>query len=224
MPTIRFREFWRGCAEGATSPARTASATATSAAKTTRLRMDALHRRQHPAQAFLEVDLRLPAEQLLGARDVRLADQWVVDRQGLEDDLARRLRDPKYRLGELEDRELARVAEVDREVLLSDREQVEAADQVVDVAEAPRLRAVTEDRKRLVLERLADEARDRAAVVRAHPRSVRVDDPDDGGVHALLVVVRHRQRLGVALRLVVDPARSEEHTSELQSLRHLVCR
>jgi hypothetical protein len=46
----------------------------------------------------------------------------------------------------------------------------------------------------------------RAPVVRAHARSVRVEDPRDPGVHALLGVVRHRERLGVALRLVVDTA------------------
>ena len=43
----------------------------------------------------------------------------------------------------------------------------------------------------------------------AHARAVGVEDPDDRRVHALLVVVRHRQRLGVALRLVVDAARAD---------------
>ena len=82
----------------------------------------------------------------------------------------------------------------------------QAADQVVDVAEAAGLGAVAEDGDRLALHRLADEGRDRAAVVRAHPRPVGVEDPDDRGVDALLAVVGHRQRLGVALRLVVDAA------------------
>ena len=82
-------------------------------------------------------------------------------------------------------------------------------DQVVDVAEAARLAAVAEDGQRLVLERLAQEGRDRAAVVRAHPRAVGVEDPHDAGVDALLAVVGHRQRLGVALRLVVDAARAD---------------
>ena len=59
------------------------------------------------------------------------------------------------------------------------------------------------------LERLPDERRDRPAVVRAHARPVRVEDPDDRRVDALLAVVRHRQRLRVALRLVVDPARAD---------------
>ena len=82
----------------------------------------------------------------------------------------------------------------------------QAADQVVDVAEAPRLGAVAEDGDRLALHRLAHERWDRAAVVGAHPRPVGVEDADDRGVDALLAVIGHRQRLGVALRLVVDTA------------------
>ena len=39
--------------------------------------------------------------------------------------------------------------------------------------------------------------------------AVRVEDPHDRRVDALLPVVRHRQRLRVALRLVVDPARAD---------------
>ena len=102
-----------------------------------------------------------------------------------------------------------RVPEIDRVVLAALGEQDEAADEVVHVTEAPRLRAVAVHGERFVRERLADEVRDRAAVVRPHPRPVGVEDPDDAGVHALLAVVRHRQRLGVALRLVVHAARAD---------------
>src|SRR3712207_7359013 len=56
---------------------------------------------------------------------------------------------------------------------------------------------LAEHRQGLVLERLAQERRDRPAVVRAHPRAVGVEDAGD---------------------------RSEEHTSELQSRQYLVCR
>ena len=94
-------------------------------------------------------------------------------------------------------------------MLVARREQVEAADEVVDVAEAARLRPVAVDGQRLVRERLAHEGRDRPPVVRPHARAVRVEDPDDRRVDALLVVVRHRQRLGVALRLVVDASRAD---------------
>src|SRR5262245_30222927 len=74
---------------------------------------------QHAPEAVLELDLRFPAEELASPRDVRLADLRVVDRQCLVDDLARRARHPEHGLGELENRELAGVADVDREVLVA---------------------------------------------------------------------------------------------------------
>ena len=85
----------------------------------------------------------------------------------------------------------------------------EPPDQVADEAEAAGLRAVAEDRDRLVGQRLAQEGGHRAAVVRAHAGAVGVEDPDDAGVHALLAQVGHRQGLGVALGLVVDAARAD---------------
>ncbi len=88
-------------------------------------------------------------------------------------------------------------------------EKDQPPDEIVDEAEAPRLRAAAEDRQRLLLERLADEGRDRAAVVGPHPRAVGVEDAHDRRVDPLLAVVRHRQRLGVPLRLVVDATRAD---------------
>jgi hypothetical protein len=102
-----------------------------------------------------------------------------------------------------------RVAEVDGQVLVARREQVEPPDQVVHVAHGARLRPVPVDGERLPLDRLPEEVRRRAAVVLAHPRPVGVEDARDRGVDALLVVVRHRERFGVTLRLVVDAARAD---------------
>ena len=101
------------------------------------------------AQPLVEIDLGLPAEQLARAGDVGLPHLRVVDRQRLEDDLARRARDLDHRLGQLEHRELVRVADVHRQVLAALGQQDQAADEIVDVAEAPRLRPVAEDRQRL---------------------------------------------------------------------------
>src|SRR5262249_56013613 len=50
----------------------------------------------------------------------------------------------------------------------------------------------------------------------AHHRPQRALEPGDG--------LEDRAEQVVALRLVVRPGRSEEHTSELQSLTNLVCR
>ena len=78
---------------------------------------------------------------------------------------------------------------------------------VVDVAERARLRAVAVDRERLAVDRLREEVRDDAAVGRPQPRAVRVEDAHDRGVEVVEPVVRHRQRLGEALRFVVHRAR-----------------
>src|SRR5947209_3727624 len=93
----------------------------------------------HAPEPLLELDLGFPAEHLLRARDVGLPLLRIVDRQRLEDDLARRAGDLELLLRQLEQRELLRVADVHRHVLAALREQDEPADQVVDVAEAPRL-------------------------------------------------------------------------------------
>src|SRR5438105_1274840 len=173
---------------------------------TYRLRPD---RGDRAAQPVLELDLGLPAEALARLRDVRLANLRIVLRKGLEDDLALRAGHLQDDVRELEQGELLRVAEVDGIVLVAHREQVEAADQVVDEAEAARLRALAEYRQRLAVERLAHERRDRPAVVRPHPRAVRVEDPRDRRIDSLLPVVGHGHRLRIPLRLVVYTSGSD---------------
>src|SRR5262245_62352314 len=111
----------------------------------------ATERLEPAAEPLFEVDLGRPAEDLAGARDVGPAYLRVVGRERLEDDLTCRARDADHRLRELEHRHfVVRVAEVHRQVLSARREQVEAADQVVDVAERTCLRAVAVDPARLV--------------------------------------------------------------------------
>src|SRR5438552_15774739 len=78
--------------------------------------------REHPSEPLLQLDLRLPAEHLLGPRDVRLTDLGIVDREGLVDDLARRAGHAETGVGELVERELARVPDAHRQVLSALRE------------------------------------------------------------------------------------------------------
>src|SRR5918995_6940336 len=190
MPTSMLPD---ALAEGAARPA---TALTIAAARTNRLNTNGLpsEGRQQASQALLEIDLGGPAEDLLRTRDVWLADLRIVHGQRLEDDLALRPGHFQHRFRELENRKLVRVAEVDRVVLVNCGEGVEAVDHVVDVAEAARVRTVAEDRQRLVLERLAPERGGGAAVVGPHARAIGVEDSGDGGVHALLAVVRHRHR------------------------------
>src|SRR5215210_8537705 len=132
------------------------TATPAAASITTRNRATRLntHRlpseaRQHPPEPLFEFDLGFPTKDLLGPGDVGLSNLWIVDGQRLVDDLASRLRYPDHRLRKLEDRELVGVPEVDRQVLLALGEEIHPFDEVVDVAEAARLRAVAEARQRL---------------------------------------------------------------------------
>src|SRR4029078_263664 len=82
-----------------------------------RTRRVSLERRQSAAQPLVQLDLRLPAEDLACTRDVRLAHLGVVDRQRLAQELAGRPSRRQNGLGELEDRVLARVADVHGQVL-----------------------------------------------------------------------------------------------------------
>src|SRR6478609_7565881 len=105
------------CAAGTARPA----ATRTIAAATPmRLRNDRLpsETRQHAAQTFLELDRRLPTEELARACDVGLPHLRVVYGQRFIDELALRAGDAEYGLGELVERELSRVPDVDRKMLV----------------------------------------------------------------------------------------------------------
>ena len=88
-------------------------------------------------------------------------------------------------------------------------ERDDASDQIVDVTKRARLSARAKDGDWLVLECLTYESGNRAAIECAHARAVRIEDPHDRRVDALLAVIRHRHRLGVTLRLVVDAARTD---------------
>src|SRR2546423_8967679 len=58
--------------------------------------------------------------------------------------------------------------------------------------------------------------RSHAAVVGSHAGSIGIEDTHDPGVEPMETMIGHRDGFG--------KARSEEHTSELQSLAYLVCR
>ena len=108
---------------------------------------------------------------------------------------------------ELEHRDLDRVAEVDRRVeRLGARHREAALDQIADVAERARLRAVAVERDRRATQRLDEEVRDHAAIAHGHPRSVRVEDADDPRIDAMAAPRVDEDRLGHPLALVVAGA------------------
>src|ERR1044072_6640419 len=124
--------------------------------------------RQLAPEPLLELDLGFPAQHLPGSGDIGLAELRIVHGQRLEDDLTLRRRDLDDCLRKFQNRKLIGVSEVDRQVVLALGERVDAADQILDVAEAPLMLALSYDDERRVLERLPHEGRDRAPVVRAH--------------------------------------------------------
>src|SRR5256884_8714251 len=152
---------------------------------------------------------RLPAEGRGGPAGLRLADLWIVRRERPKDDLTPGAGEAEDALGELEERHLLWVAEVDRIVHGRPHEAPEAVDQVGDVLERARLRAVAEDGQWLAGERLRDERGNRAPVVDPHGRAKGVEDAGDPRVHAGGAVVGRRDRLGEGLPLVVTPARAD---------------
>src|SRR5258708_24697690 len=160
-------------------------------------------------QAVAQRDLGGPAEQFLGQGDVRAALLGVVDRQRLEDDLRAGTGQLPDRLREFQQSELVRISDVHRIMITGLGQGDDAPDEIADVTEGARLATVAEDRDRAGGQSLAQEGRDRAAVVGAHAASVRVEDPHYRRVDALLAVVGHRQGLRVALGLVVDTPRAD---------------
>src|SRR3954451_15041670 len=99
---------------------------------------------ERAAQALAQLDLRLPPEDLARQRDVGLADLGVVHGGRLVHDLRPRAGDLDNRLRELQQRELVGIADVDRMVVARLGEADDPVDEVGDVTERPRLRAVPE--------------------------------------------------------------------------------
>src|SRR5262249_49899318 len=146
------------------------------------------------------------AQELPGPGDVRPADPGVVLGQGPKLDGALRPGQLADLPGELQDGHLAGVAQVDRLVEIGRQQLLDPVDQVVDVAEAPRLRAVAVHRDRLAAQRLAHEVRQGAAVVEPHARAVGVEDPYYPCIDTVGAVVGHDHGLGEALGLIVYTA------------------
>ena len=85
----------------------------------------------------------------------------------------------------------------------------DALDEIVHVAERPGLRAVAVHGEGLAAERLHDEVRHHATIMRSHARSVRVEDAYDASIEIMVAMIRHGHRFRESLGLVVHPARSD---------------
>src|SRR5688572_7956244 len=99
---------------------------------------------QRAAEPFAQLDLGLPAELLARERDVGPAHLRIVGRERLVDDRRARAGDLDDLLGELEQRELVRIADIDRVVQPGLGQADDPVDEVRHEAEGPRLGAVAE--------------------------------------------------------------------------------
>ncbi|MPM00811.1 hypothetical protein SDC9_47043 [bioreactor metagenome] len=145
--------------------------------------------------------------------DVGATLQRVVLRQRHMHERAARAGQLKHHPRQLEHGELARIAEVhrgeDRMLPLRRLHQhLQRVDHIRDIAERPRLQAVAIDRQRLATDRLHDEVRHHAPVLRVHPRTVGIENPGDADVHPLRAMGFVEQRLGSTLALVIAGARA----------------
>src|SRR5436190_3433063 len=159
----------------------------------------------------LQRGARLPIEHAFRLRDVGTALDRIVDRQCLVGDFRARSRQIDDHLRQLGDRGLDRIAEIHRPDHRVGRvhHPQEALDQIVDIAEGARLRAIALQRDRLVLERLHDEIGDDPPVIGVHARTVGVEDPHHADADLVLAVIIEEQGFGAAFALIITGARPD---------------
>jgi hypothetical protein len=83
-------------------------------------------------------------------------------------------------------------------------------DQIIDITERSRLAAVSVDRDWFVGERLDDEVRHGATILRMHAWSVGVENAGDASLQPMLPFVVGEQRLGATPTFVVATTRAVE--------------
>ena len=135
----------------------------------------------------------------------RLALSRVIGRQGFIDNLGLGPCEFDDQLGELFDRKLMRVAEIDRSCYLIGRRHHgnHPSDQVIAITERASLGTVTVDGNIFSFKRLNDKIRDYTSVIRVHIRAVGIEDTDDLDAHLVLAVVVKEKCLGATFALVV---------------------
>ena len=108
----------------------------------------------------------------------------------------------------VEKRDLLRIPDICRQVLVGHHEPVNAFDEVGNITETPRLFSVAINRQRHPAQRLKNEVRQCAAVVQTHPRPIGIEDSHDARVHFMIAVIRHGHGFGKALGFIINAARA----------------
>src|SRR5712692_586087 len=161
------------------------------------------------AEAVVEGHRWLPPQYVLGAPDIGPADFGIVYGEGPVFDRAATATEVANALSQLEHADLIGVAQVDRIDAATVEEPDDARDEVVHIAQAASLAAVTIHRDGRAPKRLSDERGDRATVVGSHPRAVSVENPGDASLEPVGTLVGHGEGLGRPLGLVVHAPRPD---------------
>ena len=161
--------------------------------------------RRGALQSFAQSDTRAPAHLTCRQSDVRLPLHGIVCGQRLEHQLRSGTRQFNDHFRELADGEFARVAKIQRsgKALRRVHKTDETLDQVIDITKGSRLPTLTVNRDGLTSQRLHNEVRHDAPVVRMHARAVGIENPCDLDVELVLPVIVEKERLCAALALVV---------------------
>src|SRR5687767_3458031 len=82
-------------------------------------------------------------------------------------------------------------------------------DKIAYITKRTRLRAITVNCQLVPAQCLDREIRNHAAIVLEHPLAIRVENPDDTSVDAVLTMVIHHQRLGDTFAFVIAAAQAD---------------
>ena len=113
--------------------------------------------------------------------------------------------------GQFFDRKLTRIAKIDRtrHVLAAFHHSDKTIDEIVDITETPRLLAISIERDVIPAQRLHNEVRHDAAIIRMHARAIRIEDPRNFDVELMLPVIVKEQRLRAAFAFIVTRPRPD---------------
>jgi hypothetical protein len=174
----------------------------------------------HFLETHTDSPTRLPLQTLFGTRSIWSPLLRVIRRQTFMNDLdaafefhtilrLHLLDDVADEFCELEDREFVWVADVDGASLGRVHKRNKPVDEIVDVLEGARLRAIAVHGQILAAERLDDEVGYDTTIERVHARAIRVENTRNADIDVVLAVEAICERLGDALALVVAGARSD---------------
>mmetsp|Transcript_39193 Transcript_39193/g.117845 ORF Transcript_39193/g.117845 Transcript_39193/m.117845 type:complete len:253 (+) Transcript_39193:463-1221(+) len=150
--------------------------------------------------------LRFPSNLFLGCRNVWPSLAWVILGFGKELYLGLGASHVADVLREVLDRIFIRVAQIDRQVIVTIHQLVQAIDQIRNVLERARLLACPVNSNVLILQSLDDEIGHDTSVVGMHPRSECVEDASNTNLDIVLVSVGVHHRFSNALAFIVARA------------------